>query len=456
MGPLWLAALLCSPLRAGDLIHVDFGAGQRMETPALNAAWTPALNAIFKDNVPRSSWPGGLYALSRMDYSDPRSARSFEPLIQALSAEGLSPADFARTPAHQRSEAVQRAFAAARQAVGAKLEAAQAVVAERVKAGQPQESFDAGLALLQEAAAGDPYLTTVQRNTVAAAIDSVKAIQTAERAKKALDRARKQPWMALEAGAPAVAGKESAGLAPLLKFDPSARKEDKREPPKIAIKPGQNPGAVVQGLMLGLSPEEASKLGFGAPREDFGARYAAALSLAREKAKRAGYEPGQVYFGGAKMPLGPRAEGWDFDFYALKDRKARSGHLVRVLHAEKGDKPSLIPLTAEFASVPDGVIPFPLNPATLGMGFKFSVNEARRFLGELVPPAEVGLSVSVTLVEEPQTGALDYWYRFVDANKEYARFNARDGSRVNPIPKGSPLRRARWSWLDWLRGLLSR
>lgn len=463
MTPIWLAALLCAPLRAGDLIHVDFGAGQRMEVPALNAAWAPALNSIFKSDVPRSGWPGGLYVLSRMDLLDPRNARSFEPLLQALAAEGLSPKEFARVPAHQRSEAAARAFAVAQEATVKKVEAERARVSGLVQAKDERGALEAAVTLLQTDEAGAPYLPAGQRGKTVAAIDAVKALQTEYAAKKALSRlaldaellfSRNPLEDALKEEPAAAAGSEGASVAPLIKFDPSARKDEKREPPKIELRPGQNFAAVVQGMIHGLPYEEASKLGLSAPREDFGTRFAAALDLAREKAKLAGYSADQVYFGEARMPLGSRAEGWDFDFYALKEPKARSGHVVRVLHAEKGRKPSLVPLTAEFASVPEDVHPFPLRPDFLRMGFKFSVNEARRFLGEAVPPAEVGLSVVVTLVEEPQTGAKDYWYRFVDANREYGRFNARDGSRVNPIPKDSPLRPARWSWLDWLRGLL--
>lgn len=451
---LWLAALLLAPpARAGDVVTVNFVTQSRVMPSQAVQSWSPGLASLFS-GLSQYRLDGPLAKMAGLDFHDARHAATFEPLVLELAKAGYSPDEFARASAQTRAQAAKAAFAAVSQAHAARIERAAAAV-EAALAEGAEQALTAAVELLREESAAGVYLSEASRARVGAAHRAALALQTEERARTALARLREdaeslwsgKPVETVLARAPSAAFSPAAAEGKLVKFEPAKRKP--KAAPVVELKQGQNPALYLKGRMLGLTHEEAASFSAASfTREDLGSRYAAAYDAAVEKAKLAGYEAGQVYFGEASMRVGARGEPWGFDFYALKDAKDRSGHIVRARFAADKSGTRLVMQTAEFTAVPEGLTPLRLPVNLLYRAFRVSPAEALRRARGQAPPVDVGLTISARAIPEPVSFDTDIWYVISHAGSELARVNGSTGELRLPAPAAAAPAKSRWA-LAW-------
>lgn len=385
-------------------------------------------------SVPSLHWPHLATAVSAASRSsraclglsalDPLKAGhspSFDPLVKALGALGQTPQTFAKLPEHDR--AILAGLAA---------EAAEAEV----------------LAQLSDPAADLARLVVTHRMYLDEAgqqkADRLYAAALAQDAGGKLARAKSaaEQWLftgKLEAGEPAV----------VLAFDPYRKTKAQK---KAELKPAQKPTTGdpkldVFMMMHGVEPtgkEKAPPKPFIDPLLDpFEAAQQAAAVAA--KGKRAFFaEAWSPYYRG-------RPEKWRFVFYALDDKKDKKGRRLDV-RFENG-KPVV---TSAPAEVDARHIPFAMDRYLMAKGTGFGIEAAEGYLDDLLPEAQIGLTVSLGMRDDGD--GIDPYFVFKNGEGEIAGMNGRTGEtfRSKYGSPGAPAAQRKGPlgrlW-DWLRSL---
>lgn len=390
------------------------GVVTRFSAPA--AHWPMLGQAVgMASNTSRSC-----LGLSRLDPLKAGHAPSFDPLVKALAAQGHTPESFAELSSPDRAAAVGRAASAAEAEVALRLSDPEADLSKLVVTHRM-------------------YLDEAGREKA----DRLYAAALAQDAGGKLARAKSaaELWLSsgkLEAGEPAA----------VLAFDPHRKTKARK---KAELKPAQKPTTGdpkldVFMMMHGVEPagrEKPPPKPFIDPLLDpFEAAQQAAAVAA--KGKRAFFaEAWSPYYRG-------RPEKWRFVFYALNDRKDKKGTRLDV-RFENG-KPIV---TSEPAEVDARHIPFAMDRYLMAKGTGFGIEAAEGYLDDLLPEAQIGLTVSLGMRDDGD--GVDPYFVFRNGEGEIAGMNGRTGetfrsSYRSSAPAGEAKGALARLW-DWLRSL---